>query len=1032
MTERFFPISGKVRDVPDAAPEPVSPYTLGESFVGGFNRQSTVAAAFEAYENDLDWAYDENYLVFDDPDNDGYDPSHLIDARSAEHAAYLRGQIDKDREDLDKAQSSWAGVMGEFIGALGPEAFVGGALLRGTQMGYKGFAATEAGLVAASEALLHTQQTNRTIQESLLNTGITYGASVVLGKAGVVFNRLPPPEPDVPLGVNVSTVGAMEVPRELSAQDLQMTGGKIAETLSIGPLARILSNQISPDASEAALKIADSAFAIRGGQEGKTVGTTVESATKRWAGQMESALDETMPLVKESGLAREDFWTEVGNAMTRADVHQNPQVQQTAERLRGVVQSLEDELKQYDLLPRTRSEMVQVMSDEAGRDVSADIAAYEARLAEYEEALGPEPSLAIDGVRPEMVDAWRHASPGYIKTAEDDIFAKANDVKAAKQAMKRYREEVKAYQARMDDLERPVLRLEDVSPKNLSRYRAAPETLPKYADSYFPRSYRLDQVLNQWEALKSQLTDSFLRAGVPSEEAPQAALDALQNITAGGMAGRALIGRGKPNPLKQRMIQLTDDVLSPYVERRADIVLRNHVRSVAPYLEMTKRFDDVNLEDQLKTIDDQYVNAIDAAETLKEKTRLQKRREQTIEDLGLLRDRALHRIDGAADRTAAGKAVRFISTWNAAAQLGGIVLTSSPDVARPLMAYGLRAFAGGAGKTIGHLFRSKAFRNANRQQLMKFGVGIERALNQRALDLMDTNLAPGESATRWLGAKWAKWSGFNHYTDFMEHLTAQIASDWLMRQARIVGNGGQLKRSAIERVTRMGLDENALRAINTEMVAGAPQGALWMPNTARWQDQNVARIFDEAMSGEVHRSIIRIGIGDKPAFMDQAAYQLLFQYWSFGMASTNRMLVAGIQQRDAQLLTGIIASVGLGMIVRGIKAELRGDDTDEWTGEKWILEGIDGSGLVGIWSGPLRMLQYPLGQESSRYIDREMEGLAPIGGPTASTVGGIMRTARAAAEGDWEDAKKQGARVLPFVNNTWHVRQALERMGGAE
>ena len=128
-----------------------------------------------------------------------------------------------------------------------------------------------------------------------------------------------------------------------------------------------------------------------------------------------------------------------------------------------------------------------------------------------------------------------------------------------------------------------------------------------------------------------------------------------------------------------------------------------------------------------------------------------------------------------------------------------------------------------------------------------------------------------------------------------------------------------------------------------------------------------------------------------------------------------------------------VAMMALGMGVGASKALLRGEDLSDKSMEWWAGEGIDRSGMSGILRTPLNLVRYAAAVGGytdaipSRYMGRELEGL--FVSPTASVMGHAGRAAFAMGEGDHKRAADHAMKATPFINNTWHIREVLTRLG---
>jgi hypothetical protein len=118
---------------------------------------------------------------------------------------------------------------------------------------------------------------------------------------------------------------------------------------------------------------------------------------------------------------------------------------------------------------------------------------------------------------------------------------------------------------------------------------------------------------------------------------------------------------------------------------------------------------------------------------------------------------------------------------------------------------------------------------------------------------------------------------------------------------------------------------------------------------------------------------------------------LVAQFKGFGMASFQRVLVAGLQERDANFVMGTAMMVGLGAIAEAIRAKQNGRDP---TTADLLKGGIDRSGVLGwfmdvnngierltdgaVGLGPIMGVTNPYSQD---FMSRVLQvGLGPTGG----------------------------------------------------
>ena len=526
-------------------------------------------------------------------------------------------------------------------------------------------------------------------------------------------------------------------------------------------------------------------------------------------------------------------------------------------------------------------------------------------------------------------------------------------------------------------------------------------------------------------------------------DAERAATDTIHNMM-GGLPHTHGIS-GIPTHLRQRNLEMTDQMLDPYLEKNAITVLSNYTNSMDPYTLMKQEFGDSSMADMFDAVGREYKDLIAKAKTTREKKTLQKNHARDVKDLMAIRDRLLNQVQrGVEPGSGLAQALQFVKLYNVSTQLGGITLSSFPDIARPLMTTSLRSFSNGIGTSMRHLVHSFGEPNTMgaTAQVRRTGAAAQRTLNSRMSDLIELGDAPntkgrlGKFMTG-LQKHWGTYTGFNHWTDSVETLAAHSSMDFVLRVGKELelAPGGHFAskkfRSERMRISQMGFTEHDViefwKHASGTSGGGTIDPILKFADTLEWNNPELARLFEAGIGGDVRRTIVRITAGDKPRGMDNAYASLIFQYTSFMMAATNKMMVAGLQQRDASAMLGMLASMFLGSVVDNAKGWLRGEDAREWSDSKNLLGGIDRSGMIGIYNIPFNLALQTWGDTPTRYLHRGFEGI--LGGSTISQVGRAAKIWGDVATGEFdEDTGEHAQRLIPLWSNALHLRQLAQRM----
>jgi len=95
--------------------------------------------------------------------------------------------------------------------------------------------------------------------------------------------------------------------------------------------------------------------------------------------------------------------------------------------------------------------------------------------------------------------------------------------------------------------------------------------------------------------------------------------------------------------------------------------------------------------------------------------------------------------------------------------------------------------------------------------------------------------------------------------------------------------------------------------------------------------------------------VVTKGVADVPLFMNTPTGRLLMQFKSFAIASHQRALMRGLQERPMGFVTGTMFAATVGMFIywfKSVESNRQGDLSDN--PGRWIAEGLDRSGLFSI------------------------------------------------------------------------------------
>jgi len=567
------------------------------------------------------------------------------------------------------------------------------------------------------------------------------------------------------------------------------------------------------------------------------------------------------------------------------------------------------------------------------------------------------------------------------------------------------------------------------------------------AKSYITRVYNRERIIAQRDRFHKTLFRHF-RAQSGTEDMIDSEIDDLvdgiiDTITGSSpfrMPGLDIV-QGPRGPLKERVLNIQDDLIEDFLERDIEVISRFYIRSMAPDVELTAKFGDVQMTEPLRKLQDEKNRLASAAKTDAERTRISKLYERDKTDIESLRDRVRNTY-GLPDNVESllYRAGKVAQNLNYLRLLGGMTLSAIPDLARPVMVYGLaRTFSKG---WVPMLTAFKTHRLAA-AEVKKAGTALDMVLDTRTksmIDLFDDwqrgtkfeRAIEGATSRFGLVSLMAPWNAV------MKQMTGTIAMDGFLRAAQSSTLGKATKKQ-IENLAAAGIDEHMARRIWEQFDGGGGsiQRGLYLSNTEAWTDRAAVESFRAAIVRDADRVIVTPGL-EKPLFMSKTWGKMVGQFKSFAFASTQRTLLAGLQRPDAAFINGTLLSMGLGGFATWIRAQASGFDTSNWSNAKWATEAVDRSGVLTIFSevnniaekvtrGRVGLSAFT-GEMASRYQSRNAAGA--LLGPGFGLASEAINTTGSAFAGEWTGADTRAVRKLLPFQNVFYIRRLLDQVEG--
>lgn len=511
--------------------------------------------------------------------------------------------------------------------------------------------------------------------------------------------------------------------------------------------------------------------------------------------------------------------------------------------------------------------------------------------------------------------------------------------------------------------------------------------------------------------------------------------------------GTAQGGSGEPprGALAAREFNIPDATIKDFLENDVEHIVSTHLRTMVPDVLLTEKFGDTRMSEAFRKINDEYAAMSDAAKSDKERTRLEKERQGVIDDLSAVRDRirGLYAISPEAPLRNAARAAAVLKNYNVLTSMGSAALSSLPDMAGSVMRHGLTStFSDAWAPFFRFLTRQDDTWKEAGRQYRAMGIAVESVLASRHHALTDTldtyhPQSRVERTMQWATGKFQFINMLAPWTDFAKINASMVAGSEILRAVKAAAGGSATARQ-LRTLGESGIEPHmAARIVKAFEDGGEIRDGVHLPNTADWTDKEARRVFEGAVARDADIAVVTPG-QEKPLWMSHPLLSVLGQFKSFTAAATERILISNLQRRDAQVMQGMIFSMGLGMLSYRINSLTGGQPVSDKP-QDWIKEAISRGNLLGwfeegnalaskVTRGGVDLYRL-IGADKplSRYASRS--AMDQILGPSAGKIGGILSVGSAASKpSEWNESDSKALRRLVGGQNVFYVRRLFDQV----
>ncbi len=314
---------------------------------------------------------------------------------------------------------------------------------------------------------------------------------------------------------------------------------------------------------------------------------------------------------------------------------------------------------------------------------------------------------------------------------------------------------------------------------------------------------------------------------------------------------------------------------------------------------------------------------------------------------------AMHKVaEGTYSRTIDSDTVRnivnSIRSFTASTRLGNVPLAQLPDLTAGIYKVGpWKYFRDGlipAIETMNGRMRTKAGQNW-RESASTAGLCLEGVIHSKTDQLWNyatqsTETFSGKVANGlgYAAKKASTYSGADAIENFNQAMVANIS------QSNIISNmykfqNGTLAAKETRKLAQFGLDpkiwsERITQSFESSNGTKRSSGG-YLSDYANWEDWGARDIMSKTIRKAVSETIIRRGMFDSPLWSNDPVLSFIFTFTGWFFAAFNRYTIPMLQRPyDMNLITGTVATLGMGSLVDPLRAWSRGEefkmDDDHW------------------------------------------------------------------------------------------------------
>ncbi len=382
-------------------------------------------------------------------------------------------------------------------------------------------------------------------------------------------------------------------------------------------------------------------------------------------------------------------------------------------------------------------------------------------------------------------------------------------------------------------------------------------------------------------------------------------------------------------------------------------------------------------------------------------------------------------------------AMRTMKHYNALTMLTGFA-AAIPDAARVVMTSGIKRGFQTQFEMLADSISGGSIFKLGKKEAQSWGEAVDLITNQRAMLFADM---PSDmfGFVNKMESAMGKTSQFNfmyinlmsRWTEMAKSMASVTIGSRIIEDSIKWGKGG-LSDKWKTALASSGIDEQMAKRIAVQFEThGTKLKHNFIAGTSEWTDDAAKKAFGAALNKDINITIVTPGKGDTALWMSTELGSTIAQFKKFAAAASQRILLRGMQERDADFLFGSMLLLGSGMMIDGLYHKYRFNrDYGKLSLSEKLINAFDRSGLAGIYSDVNKAIETltdnrfgisPLLGAGKPYGSSTRWKMGTILGPSGGQIYNIFDIIYDVAGGTYNHHTAKNVRRLIPWQNVWYL-----------